>query len=635
MSRKLDRFQPPLEQDIVKVTAVSSTSATCVTGYRSEIRVYWTSGRPDPLPQVGETWFVEKYTLGGWRFLSKQETGNFSKTSFHITLDSRTCYGRERGIADDIAAAGFDGVYINVADDGVLAWNSEFADDFGLTTYGDHLTQLVARFRERKVTVTLVIGASLWSDVQDEVHNRYQQRWMAADGSLTPTPLLSFTDAKEAVVSLVGELYDRYGTDVRGICFSDLSMAGENADFCPSMQTLYERRYDDTCKGLQAWDGTDGWWRRRAQWEELRASVENMFLASLRGRVGQWPISALVPSQCCMDVPGRLGPLATGIGDSFPSFGWDRVGVPLSWVKGNDEGSAMRSFETAVACAKRLAGQAQPLPVVDLADFEEYATPLSILARYSMGEVLVDSYERWRLLPDNRVMSLSSAMGSYRVSHLPDVPEVGVVLSESSLSVAMYDETSMQDYRDGFDAVCSQVLDKLPHTLRVLFDKDIKDGVPHDLSSCVLYSVYNMDDEVAQNVCSSIEGGAVAVFAGRCGTYDGGTRTIRAESPFAPLFDQRFVTNRDYVRGLMISGAASGGGDSSYAFADGSIGSAPLYSGTIAMSYILGPGSEEEAVDAPLLVRGRSVMFAMDVADDPVLPVIVGELALYSVGRDA
>lgn len=633
MSGKFDRYQPTLQQDIIKITAVSSTSATGMTGYNSEIRVYWTSGRPDPLPQVGETWYVEKYTLGGWRFLSKQETTDFSKTAFHIMLDSRTCYGRERGVAEDIAAAGFDGVYINVADGGVIAWDSDFADDFGLKSYGDHLSQLISRFRELKVTVTLVLSASLWSDIEDEAHNKYQQRQMAPDGKLTPAPLLSFTDAKEAMTVLIGELYDRYGSDVRGVCLSGLAMAGENADFCHSMQTLYERRYDDTCKGLSAWDGTNEWWERRAQWEELRSSVEHMFLTAIRQRVGQWPISAIVPSQCCMDVADRLGLLPTGINDSFSSFGWGRVGIPLQWAKSNDEASAMRSFETSIACAKRLAGSAQPLPVLSLIDFDDYSIPFSVLARYSMGEVVLDSYERWRLLGDEQVLSLSSAMGTYRVAPLPAMDEVGVVLSEASLAVAMYDEVSMQDYREGFDSICSQILDKLPHRLRVLFDADIAGGIPQDLASCILYATYNLTDDTVKNICQSVKDGAITIFVGMCGTYIGGTREIRAESPFAPLFGQKFISSRDYVQGLLIDGAIAGGGDSNYIFDDGSLGSAPLYEGTDAISYILGPGSQEKAVDAPLMVNGRSIMFAMEVADDPALPLIVGEMALYSVGR--
>ena len=57
--------QTRVENDVAVVTAISATEATCRTRYGSELHVAWSANKPDPLPRVGETWYVEKYATPG------------------------------------------------------------------------------------------------------------------------------------------------------------------------------------------------------------------------------------------------------------------------------------------------------------------------------------------------------------------------------------------------------------------------------------------------------------------------------------------------------------------------------------------------------------------------------------------
>lgn len=616
--------------DVVKVSYLSADYARCVTSYGAEITIYWSSGKPDPLPRVNEHWRIMQYMQGTWRFVSKVPDGQYKYMTYAILLDARDCIGRERVVVDDIAGAGFDGVYIVAANYGEVMWDSDVAKAYGLLTNGDNLTQLVDRFQKKSIPITFVIGDRLWPDTSDPTHNSFQQV-KVVDGAPTFSPKMSYANAGEAIASLVNELYELYGEFTNGVCLYDVAFDGQWADFSHGMAQIYRSMWNDNLSyDIAEWDYTDEWWGRREKFTMAQTNAFAKLINSVYSTVGRWPISAILSEKVCAisDATVKTGVLGTGISDNIGDIGWSRVGFPITPLMSSDESSEMRSFEVQVATLMRYARGCKPLPVLQISQNQNIDGQLEILAKYGAGEILFTDYKRWRLLTDDKMIALSNAMSKYKVYEVSYDDLIGVVLSSSSKYVGQYQLDDIVDYQRGFESVCSEIVDMVPHRLSVLFDSDLKanSGV-EETAALVLYKCTNMTDDAVDYV-SGVSGVGI-VFVGQCGEYVGCSRDARLNNPFVTSFSQEFDGLLNYEDELVLHSGVTDIADTTYSISDYSIGYNPIFGETGSGSYVSGIGERS----APVIVSGRSSFVGLEVNDEPGLQSIVGELVAYAVGR--
>lgn len=616
--------------DTVTVTYLSADYARCMTSYGAEITIYWVSGKPDPLPRIGEAWRVMQFMQGQWRFVSKVPSGKYKYMTYAILLDARDCVGRERVVVDDIAGAGFDSAYIIVADYGEVMWDSDIASSVGLLTNGDNLTQLVDRFRSKSIPMTFVIGDMLWSDTSSVTHNRFQQV-RVVNGEPVFSSKMSYANAGSTIASLVNELYELYGETVNGVCLYDVSYDGQNSDFSYGMAKEYQSMWNEPLSyDLAEWDFSDDWWARREKFIATQTSSIAGLVNDVREQVGQWPISAVLSEAVCAvsDATVKTGVLGTGIADDIGNAGWARLGFPITPLMSSDESSEMRSFEVQVATLMRYARGCKPLPVLQISQSQNVNGQLEILAKYGAGEVLFSDYKRWRLLTDDRMISLSDAMNDYKVYEVSYNDLVGVVLSSSSKSVGQYQLEDIIEYQRGFESVCSEIVDMVPHRLSILFDSDLSSAnSTGQIASLVLYKCTNMTDNAVEYV-NGLNGVGV-VLVGQCGEYVGFSRDARLDNPFARKFSQEFDGLLNYEDELVLRGGVTDIADTTYSISDYSIGYKPIFGETGSSSYVSGLGEQ----NAPVIVSDRSSIVGLDVNDEPALQTIVGELVAYAIGR--
>ena len=303
------------------------------------------------------------------------------------------------------------------------------------------------------------------------------------------------------------------------------------------------------------------------------------------------------------------------------------MGFPLNPSRQADPAAEMRSFEALTAYLCRLAQGSQPLHVLPIGSIPEgqYRAAMEILGRYDASSVLIDSYEKWALLPDKTKIELSDAMGSYRVYEKSTADRVGVVCPSTSIWCARYDAESIVRWHRAFENVCSEVLDRLPHRLSVRFDRDYGD-VSGLAAQVVLDAQCMTDAEVgaaSKLICPT-------VFVGDCGRYVGASREERHTTPLESLFGVVFHGSADYLDELRVDAGEIDVEPTTFALPLGMSAPTPSIGETDATSLI---GGFEEA--APMKFSGRSSMFAFDPTDDDMAASVVGRMALYAVGRDA
>lgn len=616
--------------DIVSIARVAAEYAVCRTSYGAEITVYWASGKPDPLPRVGETWRVEQYSRNTWRFVSNVPRGEYKYMSYAISLDAKDCIGRERVIVDDISNAGFDSVYIRVADYGEVMWKSDVASSYGLISYGDNLTQLVERFNAKSIPIVFVIGSTLWYDTSNYIHNSYQQVKIENNQPVFSS-IVSPQSARAALSEIVSELFRKYGNVVNGVCFDGACFDGENSDFSHGMAQLY---HDVTGKRLSyrlaSYDYSDTWFEDRAEFENVRAIAISNLTAGIYNKIGYWPVSLILPPHVCAvgDATKKIGRLGTGIPGDIGNRGFTRVGFCMTPQLGSDVSSEMRSFEVQVATLMRLSERCKPLPVLDSSRTDLIAGELEILAKYGAGEVLVTDYRRWRLLTDDQMIALSDAMSQYKVYVDSFSDSVGVLLSSMSRDVGCYFLDDIISFQNGFESTCSEVIDKVPHKLKVIFDNDLAESVfPNEISALMLYESTNMTDDSVAFV-NGLSGFGI-VFVGECGKYVGQSLTKRTSNPFAAMFTQAMSETVDYENKLVLGAGVTDVSDTVYSFVDRSIGYVPAFGVTGSYS----DANDEENVNAPVVISGRSALVGMSVSNEPSLQSVTGELVAYAIGR--
>ena len=630
--------------EIVSVKAVSPNGATCTTPYNATLDVKWGNNLPSPVPKVGETWMVQKYASNRWKFVNRMGSGSYNVMRYAMVLDARTCIGRERAVADDVMRSGVDEVLLVVADDGIVLWDSDSAEDFGLRTFGDHVTQVVKRLAGYGIAITMCIGCGLWSDTSEgSAHRAYQQVTLDPSGAQEYEPVMSFYAASEPMRVLVEELYSRYSSYARGVCFSGFSLAGEHADFSMASRGAYVRRFgEEPGYGLTERDAGDpSWWGRHFEWMAFQADGQRSFVENVGRNVGDWPVSAITSPRvvCLADSGVKTGRLSTGIEDDFGTYGWGMVGFPLEYTRQSDPAAELRSLEYIVAYLQRLSAGSTPCYVLDVKSMTQYDGVFEILAKYDATTVVLDDYDHWRLLSDQQVIDIKSAMDAYRVTERSDLDCIGVLMSSNSRDIGAYDYDTNSRYARSAENMCASLLDKLPHKLKVFFDSDMEDVIEiRKTAALVTFMACCMTDNAISTVETLIDGqDRNVVLVGRTGYMDGASDVERDRYPLIEKFGQSDYRTQEYLHEIIVGGGEIDVADNSFVLSQNNVGVRPVLDVGHAESYIQSVEDGENVLEktlAPLFFDGRSSMMAIDVIRDDLLLEVASELAMYALGRD-
>ena len=143
----------------------------------------------------------------------------------------------------------------------------------------------------------------------------------------------------------------------------------------------------------------------------------------------------------------------------------------------------------------------------------------------------------------------------------------------------------------------------------------------------MLYESTNMTDDSVAFV-NGLSGFGI-VFVGECGKYVGQSLTKRTSNPFAAMFTQAMSETVDYENKLVLGAGVTDVSDTVYSFVDRSIGYVPAFGVTGSYS----DANDEENVNAPVVISGRSALVGMSVSNEPSLQSVTGELVAYAIGR--
>lgn len=671
------RYSGTYTKDIVNVLEVGSVGARCETSYGAEITVQWGANLPSPVPQVGERWYVNRVSASRWSFDSKITGSSYNLMRYAMELDMATCVGRERSTIDDIAEAGVNEVYLTVAGNGVVYWDSKVAEGFGLSTCKldgeavDYVRQVVNRCEYNNVAVTFVFDCNLWSDTGSKVHNYYQQVrldegyagaygwyallsnvWDDVDnytwGAVRDMALnyaehsehvakWSFVTAKDAVKALVSELYDMYSNKVRGVCFNGWCIDGAYSDVSDYVHGEFVKTHTGSLLGALTDDMySDAWWEKRAEICDFYGELQKRFISSLKSYVGNWPISVIVPSRVMCLSSERVGRFDTWLDDDFGYYGWSKVGCLLDYSKSVDRAAELRSFEYLVANMQRFGEGSTPLYGIDVFSSDDYEGAFNVLAKYNVSNVLLSDYEHWRLLSDQQVTSLKAAMNAASVTPITTLDEFGFYLSSNSRDNYFHDSFDVNRFSKAAQDFCSMLLDKLPHRMRVYYDEDLEHANnTRGLAAIVLFESMNMSQDGIDEMASLIDvEDRNVVIIGRCGMYPAHGVTRRGDIPFLDRFGEVDWGSDVFCKAVAISPGRLGAFKEVYAMDDEVLGIGLTRHTDVATANATSYSGDGSEVVAPILFNKRSSIIAMEVLDDPVLLDMASEMVLYAIGRD-
>ena len=639
-------------KEVVWVTAISDTSATCETSYKSVLTIKWKNNLPDPAPKVGEAWIVEKIAASTWAFVSKVTSGKYNAMRYAIKLDARECIGKERAIIDDIAKSGVDEVYLKVAGDSTVMWNSTIARNYGLRSYGDHISQILTRLNDYSISAVLVFDCELWTTASDK-HKNFQQTYLytedeggTAENMNTQHYSHKFSPlaAKEALAALAKEVWGKYQSYARGICFDGFGLADEYGDFSYANRSRYYELYGEQPERYQAEvnESTPVWsFIQKNRWVSFLAETYIEFKSTIEDAVPGCPISVIIEDEYMRngDSEKRLGRVATGIPDEFGTYGWNNVGMYMSFRRQSDLASELRSLEYMVAYAQRMAEGSSPLYVLDLNSTSAYDAVFEILSKYDATTVLLDDYNKWRMLSDKKIIDLNYAMGKYRVTEKNELDCIGVLISSNSHSIAAYSVNDNRKWANSIENMCSVILDKLPHKLKIFFDADIEDSDKvQEVAAFIVFMASNMSDKGVATINSLIEKeDRNVVIVGQAGYYIEDNKIARSTIPFVGEFNQSVNGTQEYHLSIQVDKGEMDIADSVFVLDEADSGYVPMLDEE-SMSYIqkISDGKiAYESAKAPVFSEKRSSMLGIDAIYDSVLLDIIGEFALYALGRDA
>lgn len=652
-------YQNILTEEVVKVEEIGNLGARCTTRYNSEIIVRWGVGIPSPVPAAGDFWLVEKMASGTWVFSSRIESFDYRTMRYAMTVSARSCVGRERSAIDGVSRSGVSEIYLVVAERGCVYWNSDVAPSCGLGIYGGGvIEQVMSRCKAAGISVTLVVDCELWSDVSNAAHNAFQQMEVsessigdasagriggASEVGRNYKRMWSFTPAESPVAAMVGELYALYGGDVRGICFRNWRIDGAFADVSNPVVEAYGKEYGrDLVLDMVSSIGSESWWALRREIASFYARMQSSFVSKVSDAAPGWAVSVIAPMNAVCVGSERAGRYATWIGDDFPTFGWSMVGGALGRFGSADDSAALREFEFDVACLKRLAGGHAPLYCIGIDDFNRHRGVLSVLARYGAGNVLLDGYDGWRALPDGEASSLRDEMNLHSVYPANRDDSVGFYLSYDSMEMHHRSGLDPNRFMRAARDACVAIVGKTPHRLRILHDSDIDGGSLGGISALVVFEASNMSDKAIDSIYGMLgREDRNVVFVGPCGMYDEKmSATGREEIPFVDFFGERGFRMAPflYSRALHVLPGPVGSFEHIYLLGSGCVGIMPtvhtdIDEGVQALSYRFDDGACGKVV-APFWTKNRSSMIGLDVFGNETLLDLIGELALYAIGRD-
>lgn len=656
--------------EVVAIKDVGATGAKCLTSYRAELTVPWSYSMPDPAPAVGEVWTVERLNGGIWAFRDKVRGGGFQALRYAMRLDARACAGRERSVADDVATSGVDGVVLTVASGGVLSWESALGDfygedgawhesGYGLRQHGDHVTELLDRLVSNGLWVYLAVDMGVWCDAAGKTAaSESQARFQQLDSFGRRHAKASPTAAAGAVSKMVGELAERYSDKVRGVFLDGIGYATPDCDFSgAAMDACKAKRgreldaawQEASDKGSLAPEPRPDKWRRRGEFDEDREAAWAGLRASVASAAHGLPVCATVDAAClCPNRSGgRSGRLACGVGDSFGQGGWSVVGMDMDFSRAPDLKSEMRSLEVSVACLQRLASPATPMYFLDMRSMENFGAAFDVLNRYGASMCCVGDYDDWRQMSDARQRDLRDAIGSNRVSTSPTDPFIAVLMSSSSRDAAFCSPERSASWTEGFYDFCSEVMDRLPHRLKVLFDSDVEGVSPTGgWSALGLWMASCATDDAVEAVEELVGSAVPVVSVGAFGRYSGRSLDKRRDIPLAPLIGTPATTRRSqYVSGLSVSAGTLDVEGSAYML-DGQAdaGQRMAHGGTAAsgseMTVSKGDDTEGSggiktvSTDFPLTVDGTGdAWLGVDCDMDGSLVGLAGELMIRACSR--
>lgn len=613
------------------ITNVGSDGVTCMTQSGKMTITFELSGFDEP-PKVNEVWLIQRIASNKWKLWNRVRSGDINVMRYSIRLDAADCVGKERAVVDDIASAGFDEVLLTVAKDGMVYWDSEAAQSYGLGK-NPVLKQLLDRFRHRNVAVTLAVSGELWSDTTNEAYAPYQQATASGERSRMYSP----SGAMEAITALIDELRLMHGADAYGFCLDGIGLAGLRYDRNPTADRNFFARNRVMPNERYVVGGVDDDY---LLWRSFLSEEQRALCSSIKSKIGQTALTAIVPdyAYCLVDSEGA-GYARSGIASDFGTYGWAYVGMPMKYQKSADEQSELRSFEALVAVCSRLGEACKPLYVLDIPDITQPFGMFSVLAKYNASQVVVGDYADYRLLSDEKVIELWSAMDKYRISERNSSDYNGMAMSMRSLQAANWQSEANVAYMEAWYSMASLMIDKTSNRMRVLFDDDLKheDKYERNAATC-LFMVSNMEDDAVSVVDKIIEGGGKYVcLVGRCGYYVDDT-TEQRELPFIGLFGESATTVREYIYSVTLDGGIVSNYSRSFYIGLGATGLKTVMRKGRATGYDQvqnADGVVNVEVNAPVLVRDRHVYMAIDVAVESMLTELASELFVYSVSRDA
>lgn len=639
-------------KEVVKITAISDESATCETSYKSVLKIKWKNNLPDPAPRVGESWIIEKVASATWMFVSKATSGKYNAMRYAIKLDARECIGKERAIIDDIAKSGVDEVYLRVAGDSVVMWDSTIAFEYGLQSYGDHIGQILNRLKDYGISVILVFDCELWTSDTEE-HRKYQQTYLYTDeegGTAEDVNTQHYSTKFSPLAAmwplslLIKEVWEKYKTYARGVCFDGFGMADEYGDFSYTNRSRYFDLYGEQPERAQVVVNEDipvASFIKKNKWMPFIAETYIEFMATIKDAVPGCPLSVIIEDEYMKnnDTSKRLGRVATGIPDGFGKYGWNNVGMSMSFQRQTDFASELRSLEYMVAYEQRMAEGSSPLYVFDLNSMETYDAAFEIFSKYNATTILFDDYNKWRMLSDKRIIDLNYAMGKYRVTEKSELDYIGILSSSNSHSIASYSIGDNRRWSDSIEDMCSVILDKLPHKLKIFFDDDIEttDKVK-EVAALVVFMADNLSDKAISTIdyLINIEDRNV-VIVGKAGYYTEDNKIKRSPVPFVGEFNQSVNGTQEYHLAVHVDKGKMDIADSVFILDESDNGYVPVLDEK-STSYIQSVSGEKivyKSAKAPVFSEKRSSMLGIDALYDSVLLDVVGDFALYALGRDA
>lgn len=618
------------QTQIVRIENVAADAVTCSFMSGGTFKISYQFSEFSSPPRVGEVWLVGKIQPNVWKLWNRVHVDKTNVMRYGIRLDCSECLGKERAIVEDIAAAGFEEVYLTIAKDSVVYWDSDIANDYGLLSL-PILRQLLDRFRNKRIDVTCVLSCEMWSDTTSEKQHEYQQKSLSGEYSRMASP----SAAKEAVSSLLEELYGKYGADIYGYCLDGVGLAGYEFDRNEQADKNFYSAYHVMPPEEYLANGVD---EEFLLWRQFLSEEQASLCQGAKEALHQKPLIGIVPdySFCIVDSEG-VGSGRSGVADNFGSYGWDYVGFPLRYQQNVDKEAELRSLESLVAINTRFGEGSKPIYILDIPTLTQPYGVFEILSKYDASMVVVGDYHDYKLLSDESCIQLWGAMDKYRITEKNSSDYNGMVLSTASLQASHWGDAASIDYMKSYYSMSSLMIDKTSNRMRVMFDKDLETtGRFNDNAATCLFMVSNLSDTAIENIQDSLElSGRFICMVGRCGYYRDTAKVLR-DYPFLDYFGDSADSDREYIYSLTINGGVISDFKRSFAIDLGTTGIKSVKGAGVAFGYDqvqTDDGVMNIEVNAPVFVRDRHVYFAIDPVGESLLLEPASEFFVFSMSR--